>query len=39
MVMFVLLLSAQIGFFYKCSVFCLNIFDLPVKQTNGLDTS
>jgi hypothetical protein len=33
MVIFVLLLSAQIGFFDKCSVFGLSIFDLPVKQT------
>ena len=36
MVIFVLLLPAQIGFFNKCSVFGLNIFDLPVKQTKWI---
>ena len=36
MVICVLLLSAQIGFFNKCSVFGFNIFDLPVKQTKWI---
>ena len=36
MVIFVLLLSAQIGFFNKCSAFGLNIFDLPVKETKWI---